>query len=278
MKGILDHRVVLENLNSLTKFPSIPTLHQMGERGVLSDETAAGFRQLLAAPELLVATEKVDGTNCRVLCFCDGTFLVGSREELLWYSEDLIFNPVLHVVEEVRRYREEIESFILNDAPDGLVVLYLEVYGHGIGKNGREYSRTEDFRSLRLFDVAFWQGKSWWKIVSDGETTTEQLALRRDRGAQPFLSWDTVRAMAEQLQISSVDERELPPEGLAMSEVFDWVRFQPKSTAVIDDAPGRPEGVVLRLRAGNSIPPFATPVLRAKARTEDYARTIRGRG
>ena len=279
IKRPLERPGVLDKLNSLTKFPSIPTLHVMGDKGRLGDEVEPGFFDLVRdAPSELVATEKVDGTNSRILLFTDGTFLVGSKEELLWYSEDLIGNPAMYIVQEVRRWRAEIEAFALNDAPQGLTVLYLETYGHGIGQSGKQYAVTEDDRSLRLFDAAFWGGSSWWKLVSDPEVESEDLARMRQRGEQPFLSWETIQEMGRSLDIETVVERELPPKDLSMVSVYDWVRFQPKSSALIDDvAPGLPEGVVLRTRRGNSLAPFDAPVRRAKARVEDYRRTILAR-
>lgn len=279
IKRPLERPGVLDKLNSLTKFPSIPTLHAMGDKGRLGDEVEPGFLDLLRdAPSELVPTEKVDGTNTRILLFTDGTFLVGSKEELLWYSEDLIGNPALHIVEEVRRWSSQLEEFALNDAPQGLTVLYLETYGHGIGQSGKQYAVTEGYRSLRLFDAAFWGGSSWWKLVSDPEVDAEDLSRMRQRGEQPFLSWDAIVAMGKGLDIETVTERDLPPPSLSIVETYDWVRFQPKSAALIDDvAPGLPEGVVLRTRRGNTAAPFDAPVRRAKARVEDYRRTILAR-
>jgi hypothetical protein len=45
----------------------------------------------------VIATEKVDGTNSRVICLPDGCSLLGSREELLYGKGDLIGNPALGI-------------------------------------------------------------------------------------------------------------------------------------------------------------------------------------
>ena len=51
----------LRKLNSATKYPSIPTYHALGERGMLLDEHASFDGQSI------LATEKVDGTNSRTI-------------------------------------------------------------------------------------------------------------------------------------------------------------------------------------------------------------------
>jgi len=68
----------LRKLNSLTRYPSIPTDHVMGEKGRLTDELSEDF-----SGEPVYATEKVDGTNSRIVFTPDGSYLIGSREEFL---------------------------------------------------------------------------------------------------------------------------------------------------------------------------------------------------
>ena len=57
--------VDLGRLNSITKYPSIPTYHPMGDRGELRDGPLP-FRGTV------IATEKVDGTNSRVILLTSG--------------------------------------------------------------------------------------------------------------------------------------------------------------------------------------------------------------
>ncbi len=71
----------------MTKYPSIPTYHALDPRnGGLLDETVPFTGTVLA-------TEKVDGTNARIVQLPDGGYLLGSREELLYAKGDLIGNP-----------------------------------------------------------------------------------------------------------------------------------------------------------------------------------------
>lgn len=51
----------LSYLNSMTKYPSIPTYHKLNEKGILTAERNVIF------DEPVFATEKIDGTNARIL-------------------------------------------------------------------------------------------------------------------------------------------------------------------------------------------------------------------
>lgn len=63
----------LRAVNSMTKYPSIPTYHALDTKnGCLLGETVP-----LAGPVIL--TEKVDGTNARIIALPDGSWIIGSR-------------------------------------------------------------------------------------------------------------------------------------------------------------------------------------------------------
>lgn len=94
------YSVDLKKLNSLTKYPSIPTYHALGERGKLSETIQVNF-----ANQFIIGTEKIDGTNARIICFSDG-YVIGSREELLYAKGDLIGNPAMGIVEALKPLAE----------------------------------------------------------------------------------------------------------------------------------------------------------------------------
>ncbi|WP_236142941.1 RNA ligase family protein [Nostoc sp. CMAA1605] len=85
----------LNKLNSLTKYPSIPTYHALGEKGKLLEETVTFDGEV-------ILTEKVDGTNSRIILLPDGNYVLGSREELLFAKGDLIGNPALGIVNSLK--------------------------------------------------------------------------------------------------------------------------------------------------------------------------------
>lgn len=65
-------RVDLAKLNSMTKYPSILTYHALGDKGVLQDAVQIPFSGRI------VGTEKVDGTNTRLIFCPDGAVIVGT--------------------------------------------------------------------------------------------------------------------------------------------------------------------------------------------------------
>ena len=73
-----------EKLNTLTKYPSILTLHKLGKKNILLDELTTNIED-----EEMYATEKIDGTSIRLL-FYGNERIVGTRENLFTYdgSED----------------------------------------------------------------------------------------------------------------------------------------------------------------------------------------------
>ena len=79
-------------LNSLTKYPSIPTLHALGEKGRLTETLNVDF-----SGDDVYATEKIDGTNARIIMLGD-EYIIGSRENLLTHSDDLLFDPAQGIV------------------------------------------------------------------------------------------------------------------------------------------------------------------------------------
>src|ERR1051326_1446206 len=89
-------RVDLAKLNSLTKYPSILTYHALGDKGILKEAVQFPFEGRV------IGTEKVDGTNSRLIFCPDQSVLVGSREDLLWERRDLIGNPAMGIVEAVK--------------------------------------------------------------------------------------------------------------------------------------------------------------------------------
>src|SRR3954470_23466594 len=74
--GTFDVRTVdLRTVNSVTKYPSIPTYHELDPRNGGLLDTCVSF------DGTVIGTEKVDGTNSRIILLPDGAWLLGSREE-----------------------------------------------------------------------------------------------------------------------------------------------------------------------------------------------------
>lgn len=121
----------LKKINSLTKYPSILTYHQLGERGRLNDvlTESRGFAEL----DDVFVYEKVDGENSRIILLKNDNnevdYLIGSREELLYAKGDRIGNPYGNIAEFLKPLAEKVIADILLEGDWALTVIYQESYG-----------------------------------------------------------------------------------------------------------------------------------------------------
>jgi len=136
----LIHRYGKDKINTLTKYPSILTLHKLGEKGRLTDELTTDI-----SGEKLFASEKIDGTNVRIICWGD-QFLIGSRKFILHHSEDLYWDESMGIVEQI--YALGIPML----QPDQLTIVYGELFGGKISAHSRNYGKEK--HGFRVFDVA----------------------------------------------------------------------------------------------------------------------------
>lgn len=241
----------LDKLNSMTKYPSIPTYHALGNKGILLEET-------IEFPEEIILTEKVDGTNSRIILLPDGNFVLGSREELLFAKGDLIGNPALGIVEALK----DVASTMPRN-PDSIAVLFLELYGGKITAASKQYTSQQSV-GWRLFDIA---------VIDDFESlfekSTQQLASWRNNGGQSFFSESKLQKAAKNCGIELTPRlgvvQSLPS---AIGETFQFLKdaISKTSVALDDGALGRPEGIVARTASRSAI---------AKLRFEDYQRSVR---
>jgi hypothetical protein len=244
----------LAALNSATKYPAIPTYHELDPKnGNLLDQVTAFTGDV-------VLTEKVDGTNGRIISLPGGEYVLGSREELLYARGDLIGNPALGIAEALRPLADRITP------PDtGVRVYYLEVYGGKVTGASREYTGSRNV-GYRMFDAV--------TIASDVlERPLAAISAWREEGGQRFHTEDelALAAKAEDIELTprlaTVAAGELPD---GIEEMKDFLtRYLPATQVALDDgAGGRPEGIVLRTTARTVI---------AKARFQDYQRTLKRR-
>ncbi len=221
----------LEKLNSMTKYPSIPTYHALGDKGALLPETVR-----FDGPVLL--TEKVDGTNARIILTPDGEFVLGSREELLFAKGDLIGNPALGIVPALKG-----PAAALPRPNDEIVVAYAELYGGKVTAASKQYTAQQTV-GWRLFDIA---------VIADFETlftkSVQQLASWRDNGGQRFLNEDELGERAKNYGFELTPRLatvEALPSGIP--ETYEFLKTTlPRTHVALDaGAGGRPEGVVAR--------------------------------
>ena len=245
----------LRALNSATKYPSIPTYHALGDRGSLTEEATAFHGDV-------ILTEKIDGTNSRIIVMPDGDWYIGSREELLTAKGDRVPNPALGIVEALRGVAPRLTA----DADESILVAYLETYGARIGGQARQYTATGAV-GWRMFDLAFVPfGVLGWE--------REKIAAWRDGGGQRFAHESTLQSSAASWgieltpRLGSEWADQLPT---SVQDTYEWLGKTISATkAGLDEtAGGRAEGIVLRTVDRSVI---------AKARFEDYTRTLKRRG
>lgn len=249
---LLNMRTIdLGALNSATKYPSIPTYHALDpSNGRLLPDTVPFTGKV-------ILTEKVDGTNARIIQFPGGDWIIGSREDLLHARGDLVHNPGLGIVDALRDLADQ-----LTPPNTGVRVLFLEVYGGQIGGAARQYTGSRTV-GHRLFDV----------VVVDGsvlEWPREKVASWREHGGQQFHSEGDLTAFAAQEHVPVTPLLGVVPAADLPSSIADMHEFLggrlPETRVALDGgAGGRPEGIVLRQADRGVI---------AKARFQDYRRTL----
>lgn len=272
--------VDIERLNSMTKYPSILTYHTLGEingrKGMLFESE---FTQPWTLSDDIVLTEKVDGTNARMIFLPDGEVLFGGKEEILGRLDDFWADPALGIVKTLRPIAHRALSHFIRRFIDceltyelwgcsarPLFVIYGEVYGGKIGAQCRNYSSLPDITGFRVFDIA---------VIPNADEVLAmapaQIAAWRDRGGQAFLDESRLSQTVSHLEleltprIGRISGAELP-HTLEQCLLFldEWT---PTSVCVLNavDQAGS-EGIVLRTLDRGKI---------AKMRKEDYARTLK---
>ena len=247
----------LNKLNSMTKYPSIPTYHTLSPKDGCLEEPVVEFPK-----STVYATEKLDGTNSRVILMPDDKFLIGSRKEFLCYGDDIIYNQSLGIVDIMRDTAEKIS--LKRDVHEYIMVFFFESYGKGI--NSKAYSTKST--SHRMFDIAFISEDQFKDMI---EWPIEKISAWRENGGQSFFSIDKQRDIAKVIGIETVpDVLEIGADFMPKT-LEDALKFLedniPSTQAAIDDSgKGDPEGLVFRSSDRKVI---------AKARYEDYKKTFK---
>lgn len=242
-----------QKINSLTKYPSILTLHQLGDRGRLTTELTTRL-----SGEEMFATEKIDGTNVRLICL-GGEYLIGSREFILHYGTDLFYDTAQGIVEGIKALQVSIPQ-----TPE-LTVVYGELFGGKTSSNSKQYGT--DQIGFRVFDIAVFPD------ISILEQSHEDISRWRERETaeglvygQQFLSMEALKQYSNVYELVPTVPFDLGD--LSHSTILDNLRrFLPETLVALSDlAQKKPEGLVLRNRDRSKI---------VKLRFEDYERTLR---
>lgn len=238
----------LDFTNRATKYPSIATYHPIN--GGMLQAGSPNVIGLDDGPKLLV-TEKVDGTNARVIITDRGTF-IGSREELLTRIGDVVPSTSLGIVKALRGVAE---NWIANmpREPHGVTVIYCEVFGGKIGNNARHYTAADTDVFHRVLDVAMFTYEQWESLE---QMTPETLSVWReaDTDGSPMgsrwateaqlMKWelDGMFMFAPRLDVVSIAD--VPT---TVEETHKWLRANYGSSVASRASEAKPaEGIVLR--------------------------------
>ncbi len=243
-----------EKVNTLTKYPSILTLHKM-ERGRLMDEITTDI-----SGETMFASEKIDGTNVRLIFWGD-EFLVGSRKQILHYSKDVYWDDSMDIVNQF--YALEIPIL----KPNQLTVIFGELFGGKITANSKNYGKEK--HDYRVFDAAVFNDFSILEepisaISAWRESTINSSESEALQYGQPFVDIDALN----QFGYALTPRLEFPLGNLDHSAVLQALKqFIPTTNvALTDTAKLGTEGVVLRNFDRSKI---------VKLRFEDYEKALK---
>lgn len=248
------HTLDLARLNSATKYPSIPTYHALNPKnGSLMDE-------IIPFTGSVMLTEKVDGTNARIITTPGNMYIIGSRAELLYGRGDLVANSALGIVDALREIAERVADAHDQDA---IVTYYIEVFGGKVTKASREYTGRSAV-GFRLFDVAILD--TYEEVLAKEEAAIS--SWRENEGAG-WLSEDDLRIEADRhgLELTPrIGEVDLLPNGIEETDAFLKATIPTSQCRLDDEGEGKPEGLVARTHDRSQI---------AKLRFDDYQRTIK---
>lgn len=247
-----------EKINTLTKYPSILTLHKFAKKGKFGQELTTNIQG-----ETLYATEKIDGTNVRLIFWGD-EFLIGSRKCILHYSRDLYWDEALGIVQQFY----DLDIPILQ--PEQLTIVYGELFGGKVTAGSKNYGKSQ--HGFRVFDIAVLEDlsileQSLAAISNWREHTVEEEGFESLAYGQNFVDVATLASYGYDL-VPKVEFPALP--NLEHATILEALKQHAATTqvALTPTALGKTEGVVVRNFDRSKI---------VKLRFEDYERTLRRR-
>jgi hypothetical protein len=249
--------LTLQKLNSLTKYPSIPTYHKTDGTGMLTTE----HEFILDEPTYLIS-EKIDGTSSRIIFDHEGNYIVGIRENFLWGSKDLIVQDSMGILPEIVKCAEKLKGS-LDFSKEKVFCVYGESYGGSISRNSKNYTKDANIRGFRIFDIAEC-------ALHMLDTSLTHIANWREHGGQEFYTHENLTNFAKSYSLELV-----PMLGchdvkanLSHQEAYALITCMvPETSAGLSaDRLNKAEGIVIRTPDRSII---------AKLRYQDYERVFK---
>ncbi|MCL1914410.1 MAG: RNA ligase family protein [Eubacteriaceae bacterium] len=244
----------IDKLNTLTKYPSILTYHALGEKGSLVEQLSED--KSFVGSGLCYITEKIDGTNARVI-FGGEDYIIGSREELLYAKGDRIINPALGIVGMLKPIAEKLGASALK----GLYVMYGEVYGGNVTAASKQYTNDKTF-GFRMFDVAYIGDLGILDEPINKISAWRESENGRFYNVDKLMEFAGLHDIATVPYLSDIDGAQLPIDRIS---TYKFLESFTSTKAGINNI-GQSEGIVIRDNGRQLI---------RKIRFEDYQRTAK---
>lgn len=213
----------------------------------------------------VILTEKIDGTNARII-FVGDDFFIGSRENLLYAKGDRIGDPSMGIVQHLKPIAKTIEA-LQSPMACHPMTFYGEFYGGKVSAASKQYTTT-GMLSFRIFDVASIDPDTFNSLI---DKPREEIARWRQTTGPRWLNETCLKEVSDTFSIPLTPRLAAPgqpalPRGL--KETQDWLRSVIEKThvALDEDAQGKPEGLVIRNSDRSCI---------AKLRFEDYRKALK---
>jgi len=203
--GSNENKFTMDQLNGMTKYPSIYPIHlreMKGKKMLMIDKKVHNLRS-----KDFFITEKIDGTNIRIIIDKKNNVVIGGRNDLLAYSKDILVQNKNNVIDVLNEYltwsniRELQESSIFNKID--LLVLYGELFGEGIQKKGKFYGK----KNFRLFAARSFNEEKVNTILRIKRKNWH--FLRRQNSFNPFLNFASVNNIAIILEMDYVPVQDI---------------------------------------------------------------------
>lgn len=253
-----------DKVNSLTKYPSIATYHKLQPDGyTLFNEINVHFGSMGA-----YASEKLNGTNTRLIFYKD-SYVIGSREQLLYINSDLFYRNDETIVENVKSIADKILVQRIDNGlnhKDNIVIVYGELFGGKIGNYAKNYGKSVEFR---VFDVVEIDNVKK-KLKQPIENISHKREHEKDGQiiyGHDFLNMKKLQDFCNYFDLHSVPTISFyRPDDIAKC-LESMKKVLPKTNCALDaTAQLKPEGIVVRNFEGD---------IRAKLRFENYYKTLR---
>jgi hypothetical protein len=225
----------------------------LGERGRLTNELTTTIEG-----EKLYATEKIDGTNVRIICY-GSEYLIGAREFILHHSDDLYFDNAQGIVEGIKNLNIKIPYV------EQFTVIYGEFYGGKTSANSKWYGQEKN--GFRVFDIAIYNDLSILdlslpEISKWRETETSNGIIY----GQNFITRSQMETQFPDFQFAPLIEFDLGD--MSHNTVLSNLKkFIPTTNVALStSALNKAEGVILRNEDRTKI---------VKVRFEDYEKTLK---